>query len=271
MRQSNKSIALCLVLFSVITSQAWAQSQPATAKEVVEKAISALGGREEMLKVNNSYMEGRLDITSLNIHGTFKMYSERPNKFYAWFDVNSMGILEHGYNGTTYWEKNSSSGPRIYSGQELKMNALLAYFDMLYYDQIYKELKLKEPAKVNDETCQVVDMIAEDCFPITTYFSESTGLPVQQKLIMPSTFQQTRVTNTTVSYKDQNGHKVPYHMIQTVRGMETHRYIDHVEFNCELPKGIFQLPVEIMQLVKEQEAYDAEQDAYDAEAANEQN
>ena len=254
MRQSNKSFALCLFFSFVLSGTALAQTKPVTAQEVVEKAIHAMGGREKMLEVQRSFMQGRLDIKGVNIQGTFKIYSERPNKFYAWFDVNSMGILERGYNGETYWEKSSASGARIFRGKELKLNALLAHFDLLYYDQIYKELKLLPSSEINGEKCQSIEMLAPDCPPITMFFSETTGLPVEQRFILPTAFENIKVSNKTLSYKTIQGQKVPYHMVQTVRGMETHRFIDHIEFNGDFGKDRFNLPQEIKALVDQEQA-----------------
>ncbi|MCF7975723.1 MAG: hypothetical protein K9N55_18035 [Phycisphaerae bacterium] len=242
----------------VFTSSLCAQTTfPLTAQDVVEKAIRTLGGRNKLLEVDHSLVQGTLDIKSVDIQGTFKIYSARPNKLYAWFDVNSMGILERGFDGKVYWEKSTASGPRIFTGDELKMNRLLAYFDLLYYDQIYKELQFKKLSQVNDQPCQEIDLIAQDCNPITLSFSKTTGLPIQQEFVIPDVFEPTHVTNTIMAYKEFNGHRIPSLMVQKVRGMETHRIIQSVEFNGKLPEGIFDLPQEIKALLREQAALDA--------------
>ncbi len=254
----NSLYALILGLCVVLAPSVYAQTPASlTAQDIVEKAIRALGGRDKMLKVTHSLIQGTLDIKSVDIQGTYKIYAERPNKFYAWFDVNSMGVLERGYNGEVYWEKHSASGPRIFTGDELKMNALLASFDLLYYDQLYKELKYKSTSEVNQQPCHQIDLIAEGCNPITIHFSKTTGLPVQKEFIMPSTFQPVQVTNTIMTYKDFEGQKTPSQLVQKVRGMETHRTVESVELNGQLPKGIFDLPDEIRSLLKEQKAWDA--------------
>jgi hypothetical protein len=253
-----KTCIACLWLSLIFASCVRAQTAtPLTAQDIVEKAIRTLGGREKLLEVDHSLVQGTLDIKSAGIQGTFKIYSARPNKVYAWFDVNSMGILERGYDGEVYWEKSSASGARIFTGDELKMNRLLSYFDLLYYDQIYKELRFKNVSRVNDQPCHKIDLIAQGCNPITVSFSKTTGLPVQQEFIIPDVFEPTHVTNTIMAYKEVNGQRVPAVMVQKVRGMETHRTIQNVEFNGELPEGIFDLPEEIRTLLKEQAAWDA--------------
>jgi len=250
-------IALATMLGMVLTSSLYAQSTPMTAQDIVEKAIRALGGRDKMLEVNHCFARGTLDIKSVDIQGTFKIYSARPNKFYAWFDVNSMGILERGFDGSVYWEKSSASGARIFTGDELKTNALLAAFDLLYYDQLYKELKFKGVSEVNNQPCHEIELIAEDCRPITIYFSQTTGLPVQQQFILPNIFEPVHVTNTIMGYNDIQGQHIPAVMVQKVSGMETHRTIQSIELNGELPEDIFGLPQVIKMLVKERTALDA--------------
>jgi hypothetical protein len=258
----NSIYALILVMCVVLTPSVYAQPAASlTAQDIVEKAIRALGGRDKILEVTHSLIQGTLDIKSVDIQGTFKIYAARPNKFYAWFDVNSMGVLERGYNGEVYWEKSSASGSRIFTGDELKINALLASFDLLYYDQLYKELRYKKTSKVNQQPCHEIDLIAEGCNPITMHFSQTTGLPVQQNFIMPNIFQPIRVTNTIVTYKDIEGHKTPSQMVQKVRGMETHRTVQTVELNGQLPKGIFDLPDDIKTLIKEQGTWDANEES----------
>lgn len=250
----STALWLSLVFIPSIHAQS---TIPLTAQDIVEKAIRTLGGRQKLLEVDHSLVKGTLDIKSVDIQGTFKIYSARPNKVYAWFDVNSMGVLERGYNGEVYWEKSSASGPRIFTGGELKVNRLLSYFDLLYYDQIYKELKIGSVSQVNNQPCQKIDLIAQGCNPITMSFSKTTGLPIQQEFVMPDVFEPTQVTNTIMAYKEFNGQQIPAVMVQQVRGMETLRTIQSVEFNGEFPEGIFELPQEIKTLLKEQAAQDA--------------
>ncbi len=254
----NSIYSVIFILTVALTPFGFAQTTTSlTAQDIVEKAIRAFGGRKKMLEVTHSLIEGSLDIKSVDIQGTFKIYAARPNKLYAYFDVNSMGVLERGYNGKVYWEKSSASGARIFTGDELKINALLASFDLLYYDQLYKELKYKKTSEVNHQPCHEIDLIAEGSNLITMHFSQTTGLPVQQNFIMPNVFQPIQVANTIMTYKDFQGQNIPTLMIQKVRGMETHRTVHTVELNGQLPKGIFDLPNEIKTLIKEQEAWDA--------------
>ena len=250
--------ATALVLGLAFTSALYAQTPTnLTAQDVVEKAIRALGGRDKMLEVNHSLIQGTLDIKSVNIKGTYKIYSARPNKLYAWFDVDTMGILERGYDGTVYWEKNSASGARIFRGDELKLNVLLAHFDLLYYDQLYKELKYKKVAEINSQLCHEVDLLSPDGVPITMHFSQTTGLPVQQTFRMPGVFQATPIKNTIMGYKDFNGQKLPSLMIQKVRDMEIYKTVQSIDLNGVLPEGIFDLPPEIKALVQARVALDA--------------
>lgn len=250
--------ATALILSLALTSSLEAQTETKlTAQDIVEKAIRALGGRDKMLEVDHSLVQGRLDVKSVDIQGTYKIYAARPNKLYARFDVNTMGILERGYDGTVYWEKNSASGARIFKGDELKMNVLLAHFDLLYYDQLYEELKYKKAVEINGQLCHEIDLIASDCAPVTMHFSQATGLPIQQVFLMPSVFQPIPVTNTIVAYKDFEGQKMPSLKVQKVRDMETHRTVESVELNGKLPEGIFDLPQEIKALIEEQAALDA--------------
>ncbi|MCP4452985.1 MAG: hypothetical protein GY809_16100, partial [Planctomycetes bacterium] len=208
-------------------------------------------------KVQHSLVQGTLDVKSVDIQGTFIIYAGRPNRFYARFYVDTMGILERGCNGTVYWEKSSASGARIFKGDTLKMNVLLAHFDLLYYDQLYRELKYKQVSEVDGEPCHEVELVPPDCAPVTMHFSQATGLPVQQDFIMPSMFQPIPVTNTIMAYKTFDGQQMPALLVQKVRGMETHRTVRSVELNGVLPKGIFDLPEEIKALVQERAALDA--------------
>jgi len=257
-RFNHRCCAIPLILGMTLTSSLYGRTTAAlTAQDIIEKAIRALGGRDKMLEVDHSLVQGTLDIKSVDIQGTYKIYSARPNRLYARFDVDTMGILERGFDGHVYWEKSSASGARIFKGDELKMNVLLAHFDLLYYDQIYKELKYMKAAEINQQMCYEVDLIASDCEPVTMHFSQTTGLPIQQDFLMPSVFQTIPVTNTIMAYNDVKGQQIPSLMVQKVRGMETHRTVQSVELNGVLPKGIFDLPQEIRTLLQEQAAQDA--------------
>ena len=74
---------------------------------------------------------------------------------------------------------------------------------------------------------------------------------------MPSILFSIPVTNTILTYGDYEGQKLPALMVQKVRGMETHRTVQSVEFNGLFPKNIFDLPPEIKTLLEEEAALDA--------------
>jgi hypothetical protein len=263
-RSYAKSLILGLAFSSSLNAQTPTNF---TAQDIVEKAIRALGGRDKMLEIDHSLVQGTLDIEQVGIKGTYKIYSARPNKLYACFDVNTMGILERGYDGAVYWEKSSASGARIFRGDELRMNALLAHFDLLYYEQLYKELKYKKVAEINNELCDEVDLLTPGGAPITMHFSQTTGLPIQQSFSMPGVFQSIPVKNTILGYKDFKGQKLPSLMIQKVRDMEIRRTVQTIELNGVLPTGIFDLPPEIKVLLQERAALDANNASTQSEEA----
>ena len=227
-----------------------------TGTEVVERCIKASGGREEMLKVQNSLTKGTVEIKTLGLRGTFTVYRARPNKIRAQFDIEGLGVMERGFDGEVYWDKNVSTGARILQGPERQINVLLAYFDATYYDQIYREIRCDGVEEVEGQPCYKVALVPEGCDPITDYYAKDTSLPLREELTIQRLYHQDRLVNTVKEYKTINGLFMPYLNIEQLGGTLTYRRTDSIELNVALPEGIFDLPKDVKALLDQENVPD---------------
>jgi hypothetical protein len=60
------------------------------------------------------------------------------------------------------------------------------------------------------------------------------------------------VVNAVKEYKTMNGLCVPYLNVEQVQGTVTHRRTESIEFNVEMPDGIFDLPEDVKALLEEE-------------------
>lgn len=250
-------ISIIVLIFAAGYPLSAASSQLPTGREVIEAWIQAGGGRKELLKIENSVTRGTLDIKTLGLEGTFTIYMARPNKIRARFDIEGFGVIERGFDGNVYWDRRTSTGPRILKGTERRINVALAYFDAVYYDQIFKEIRCEGTEEVQGQPCYKIALVPEGCDPITVYYAQETGLPLKEELVVQRLYRRDRVVNTIKGYKKINGLHIPHLNIEHVAGTVTHRQTESIEFNATLPEGIFTLPEDVRALLDEEKALDA--------------
>jgi zinc protease len=209
-----------------------------TIDQVINKYIDAVGGKEKMLQIKDETIKLTGTMQGMNIVVTISR--KAPNKFYQLVDfgMGQQKTVFDGVKGKTsaMGQEQELSGDQLESIKvEAEMNAILDYAKY----GIKPELTGME--KINDKDAYKVTLTMPSGKKSTQYFDVANGLLVRQ-----ITTAETPQGNFTSSidmedYRDVQGMKVPYKMIQSTPMGSIELNMSSVEINKGLDDSVFEV------------------------------
>src|SRR5687768_2507134 len=116
------------VFCSVLLFTGVASGQALTAEQIVEKHLTALGGRDALAKITSRRASGTVSVNTPMgaLGGSLEMIAKAPNKVRAdiRIDLTSVGgpgemVITEMFDGTSGWTMNSLQGDAPMSGDQL--------------------------------------------------------------------------------------------------------------------------------------------------------
>lgn len=122
----------------------WAQGRiPIPADQILHKALKALGGKEEIEKVQTRVVSAHVKVNG--IAGTYQLWAKTPNKLKMRLDIG-INLQERAFDGEKGWQKQTNiqelTGPDL---ERLKRNAV--------FNPLLHHLKDATPMKLRDKKC----------------------------------------------------------------------------------------------------------------------
>lgn len=207
-------LSITLVSALVAAAQRAEPAKPAnlpTVKEVLDKYVKALGGREAIEKIKGRSISGTLELTPMGLKGTFESIAAPEAKSYSKLSITGIGDMIEATDGTTAWSVNPIQGSRDRAGAELAQSKLINdFYRDVRLEKLFSKMELKGIEKVGEREAYVIAASAEGLPAETWYFDTQTGLLIRSDLtaIAPEGNQQ-----ISVYYEDHravDGVKVPF-------------------------------------------------------------
>lgn len=217
---------------------ATAQSTP-TAEQVMDKYVTAIGGKDALMKVNDLTMNMSADMNGNTIMITRK--SKLPNKFSMVINANGMEVMKQTGDGTKV-AMGGMQGSRTLDGPAAQqMTAMNTLFPELHYTESGIKTTVEGTEKVDGkDTWKLSHTTADGATTWTDNFDAATGLKVQS-VVKGKSPQGGEMTTTSMysDYKDKDGIKFPMTITQTSpRGPMT-MSVDNVKVNKGLKDSDF--------------------------------
>ncbi len=154
-----------------------------TVKEVLDKYVKALGGREAIEKIKSRTSTGTIEFVPMNLKGTFEAYAAPEGKSLTKMNVAGIGEMLEGSDGKTAWAVNPIQGNREKSGIELLQAKLLNdFYRDLRLEKLFPKMELKAIEKIDGRDTYVVSATADGVPEEKWYFDTQTGLMVRSDL-----------------------------------------------------------------------------------------
>lgn len=235
---ATASLGAIFVLSTIVR----AGSQTPTIDQVLDKAITALGGRAAMEKVTSRTGKGTIEIPDAGMSGSIQVYEKAPNMSAVMIDLGGMQIRQ-GFDGAVAWEEDPQQGMRVKSGVELAEAKREATFNPeLKMKELYTKLTVRGREKVGTSDAWVVDAVPAEGAPVIFYFDVESGLPVRMDSTRDTPQGQIAVQSYLDDYRVIEGVKVA-HVLRQVTSMFTMTMrLTEVKHNVTLDDKMFKKP-----------------------------
>ena len=231
----------------------WAQSASAqTADEIIEKYLTALGGRAALGKVNSRSMAGTITLSTPagDVSGPIEIVNQVPNKSRTLIklDLSAFGAgqltIDQRFDGTTGYVIDTMRGNRDITGNQLE-NMKNGFFPTpaLNYKERGGTVELGGKEKVGSREANVLISTPKSGSVARQFFDAETNLLIKQvvKVDLP---QVGMVEQTTefLDYKEVDGIKVPFTVKATSDVQNSNVTITKVEHNTKVDETLFSRP-----------------------------
>jgi len=246
-------VALCvLVLNAVIPAQtpAPAAEETITGEAVLSKYIAAIGGQENLDKIQNRYMKASLEIPAAGITLAIESYNTKTGKTYTVASAEALGKMESGSDGTTFWENSLTTGPRIIEGPELaeaKRDATLDLYSS--WQKYFDKVEFAGIDTVGGKNYRLV-LTPKEGNPQTLFFDAQTGLITKMETIFQHQMGNVPIVTKLEDYRDVEGITLPFRTVMEAMGQARTVVVEAYKHNIDMPDSLFAVPAEVQALIK---------------------
>ena len=249
MRAISKALLAAGLVF-VLARGASAQ----TADEIIEKHLTAIGGRAALAKLKSRTMTGTIAV-SLPVggeaSGSVEITNQAPNKSRQLIkiDLSSFGIgqivQDQLFDGTTAYMIDSFQGNRDITGNQLD-NMKNASFPsaLLNYKESGVKVELAGKEKAGTRDAFVLVMTPKLGSVVRMYFDAESYLPVKTMVTVnvPQVGGDVEQTVEQLDYREVDGLKVPF-QITGSSSLQTYTItFTNVAHNVEVDQSVFSKP-----------------------------
>ncbi|MBI2417469.1 MAG: insulinase family protein [Ignavibacteriales bacterium] len=207
-----------------------------TVEKVIDDYITAVGGKENLYKVKDRTTVSTGTIQGMQLSST--VYQKAPNKFLAKISVSGMEqvVLFDGVKG----EQRSVMGNNEMTGAELEEIAFISDFTaMTRLKDFGVTAKLTGMQKINGKDAYRIELKLPKGSTLVEFYDAESHLKVRQERSL-STPNGTFTQQTDyLDYKDNNGVKYAFTMVQSVAGRSIELKTSSMDVNTGLSDDLF--------------------------------
>ena len=230
------------------TTQAPAAKLP-DARQVVERHVKAIGGREAILAHKSMHAKGTLSVPASGMSGPVDVYGAAPDRVLVKASIAGIGEVIDGFDGKNAWSISPMTGPTLKSGKELEQTKLDADF--------YSELR--DPKKYTMTTIEKTTFDGRDCYKVRVqrtdgsedfdFYDAATGLRAGSINTRETQMGTMTVSNTETGYKKFGRLTQATVLTQKIMGIEQKITLESVEYD-KVDPVVFEPPAVIKALIK---------------------
>ncbi|GAB4259280.1 MAG: hypothetical protein Kow0079_16420 [Vicingaceae bacterium] len=217
-----------------------------TAANVLDKYIEAKFGMPKGKKLDKKVKKIK-DITTkmtASVQGqslSMVIYKKQPNKFSMVLSMGAMVIQKQVFDGTK-GKTSGMQGEKELEGEELtSLKEQAAMFPELNYATSGNTYTLLGIENLDGKDAYKIEIKDKDGDSSYEYYDVASGLKVMSTQTRESEQMggQITITSKYMDYKDVNGIKMPYKMVQSFGPQELNMEVDAIEINSGLGDEIF--------------------------------
>jgi len=214
-----------------------------TVKEILDKYVQAIGGREANEKIQTRVMKGTVELAPMGVKGTGEVYQAAPDKSYNKITLGGIGEIIEAYDGKTAWTINPIQGNRDKTGDELLQSKLTANFHReLNFEKLYPKMEVKGIEKIGDKEAYAVSATPTGLDPQTFYFDKQTGFLLREDMTAISPEGKMPVKSFYEDYREIDGIKIPYKVRVVLPQFEVTTTLTEIKNGAKIDDSLFSKP-----------------------------
>ena len=248
MRVISRRLAVALLLAG------WAPVVSAqTADEVVDRCVTAIGGRAAFAKLKSRSTIGTITLSTPagDITGSVEVLDAAPNKSRTLIkaDLSALGagqlVLDQRFDGSAGYSMDTLQGNHDITGNQLD-NLRNGSFPhpFLNYKQMVATARLDGREKVGEREAYLVIFEPTSGSVVRQYVDAETYLPIKMvvKLDVPQLGREVEQTTEFLDYRTVDGVKLPFRLVATSAVQNYTVTITKVEHNLRIDETLFSKP-----------------------------
>ena len=213
------------------------------AKDIVERHIKAIGGRDAFLKRTSSYQKADVEIAPMGVKGVVETFHRSDDRLFIKNSLAGIGDILMGYDGQNAWTVNPIQGNRILEGKELLQMKRLATFDReTAFDKLYTSLKVRGIEPVGGRQAYVIVASSNGLPDDVYYFDIETSLLLRSDSVSISPEGEQPMTTFFEGYRDVEGTKTPSKIRAKTSAFEVISTVTEVKHNIPIEDAKFIQP-----------------------------
>jgi hypothetical protein len=177
----------------------------ATADQIVEKYVTALGGADAIRKVNSRIMKGT--ILAGGNETPIELFTKAPNKRMS----ISNGQSFTAFDGTAGWMGNTGRPARDMSATEAEAAGLDAEFSLaLRVKEIFPQLRRGRPETIGGVECETLNASRPGRPPVRLWFDRNSGLLLRMVRYAETPMGRNATQIDYADYREIDGVKSPF-------------------------------------------------------------
>jgi zinc protease len=241
-------------LLCVLPILVWAPAASAqTASEVVDKCLTALGGRAALAKVTSRSSSGTITLSTPGgeVSGTVEVLNQAPNKVRTLIkvDLSSLGagqlVFDQRFDGTAGYVMDSMQGNRDITGNQLDNLRNTSFpTPLLDYKALGMNVQLGAKETVGGRQAYVLTLEPPSGSVVRQYVDAETYLPIQVvvKAFVPQIGQDLEQTTALLDYRAVDGVKLPFEVRASSSVQSFTIVLTKVEHNVRIDGALFSKP-----------------------------
>ncbi|MDQ3817883.1 MAG: M23 family metallopeptidase, partial [Acidobacteriota bacterium] len=234
MREQSTIFALKLALIVVVMTTT-VQAQTLTARQILEKAVAALGGRESLAKIETRTASGKVQARGMT--GTYQLWAKAPDKLKTKLEI-SIQHVERGFDGTLAWEKRASVR-ELSQAEQVRLRQRALFNPLLQYLSADVPAVLKGKRQLLGAETYEVQLSPKGEPALTLYFDTSSLLLLRED-------HQLENGELKISYSDYrkvNDVLLPFSVKEESPGQMLSITFDEQSLNATVEDSLFKNPL----------------------------
>jgi hypothetical protein len=222
-----------------------------SAREVIDRHIKAIGGRDALLSHKSAHVTGTFSVPASGMVGTIEMYgAAEPDRTLVRITIPGLGEMLNGFDGSHGWAVTPMTGPMLQVGKELDQTKLDAeFYGELRDSKRYKSMKTLEKAVFEGRPCYKVSLVRVDGNEDFEFYDVENGLRAGSINTRESPMGTVTTTSVESGYKKFGNVLQATSVVQKMMGVEQKLTLATIEYDSVEP-AVFDLPTQIKALIK---------------------